>query len=81
MMKQKNKGHYEVYTDLLWSEIKAIIPEKIGKVGRPESDNRRALNGIVFILKTGCQWRYTRKIRATNNCAWQIYELVSIRNI
>jgi len=40
----------------LWCEIEKIIPQKEGQVGRPEFDNRRTFSGIIFVLKTGCQW-------------------------
>ena len=46
----------DIITDLLWKEMKKVIPEKRGGVGRPEFDNRKAVNGILFILKTGAQW-------------------------
>ena len=41
--------------DKLWNEIESIFMKK-SKVGRPEKDNRIALNGALFILSTGCQW-------------------------
>jgi hypothetical protein len=43
-------------TEKLWREIESLIPSNKGRVGRPEFDNRKALNGIIFILKTGAQW-------------------------
>lgn len=42
--------------DILWNEIKKIIPKKDTLVGRPEIDNKAALNGIIYILYTGAQW-------------------------
>ena len=43
--------------DVLWSEIEKLIPHKTSMVGRPEFDNRKTLNGIFFVLKTGIQWK------------------------
>lgn len=43
-------------SDLLWSELEPLIPQKISNVGRPEFDNRRAIDGIIYILYTGSQW-------------------------
>ena len=45
-------------SDFLWSEIKILFPSKEGAVGRPEADPRQTLEGIIFIIKTGCQWKY-----------------------
>jgi len=40
----------------LWRELEKLIPKKESRVGWPEFDNRRALSGVIFILKTGAQW-------------------------
>jgi putative transposase len=34
-----------------------LQPAKHPKGGRPWSDTRAALNGVLFVLRTGCQWR------------------------
>jgi len=43
--------------DSVWEEIKSEIPVKKSKVGRPESDSKKVLSGILYVLETGCQWR------------------------
>jgi transposase len=49
--------------DELWDEIKIILPaEKPNKtIGRPVVPFRKVLNGIVCILRTGCQWKMLPK--------------------
>ena len=48
---------YELTTSE-WNRIKDYLPpERSGQKGRPRKDNRTMLNGIVWILRTGCQWR------------------------
>lgn len=44
-------------TDVEWGVLKPLIPEpKPG--GRPSSWSRRAvLNGIFYLLRSGCSWR------------------------
>lgn len=44
--------------DGLWDEIKPIFPpdKEPGSPGRPPLDKRRVLNGMLFVLRTGCQW-------------------------
>ena len=44
-------------SDLLWSELKKIIPQKTSNIGRPEADNRVALDGVIYVLRTGVQWK------------------------
>ena len=43
----------------LWDEIKNILPkEKPSKtVGRPSAPCRKVLDGVLYILRTGCQWK------------------------
>ena len=45
--------------DELWDEIKVILPrEKPPKtVGRPIVPYRKVLDGVLYILRTGCQWK------------------------
>lgn len=45
--------------DALWAIIEPLIPVKPRRFrfpGRKRLDNRRALTGIVFVLKTGIGW-------------------------
>lgn len=49
--------------DELWDEIKKILPkEKHPKtVGRPIVPYRKVLDGILYVLRTGCQWKMLPK--------------------
>ena len=41
-----------------WARIKSLLPpENTGKKGRPRKDNRIMLNGMLWIARSGCQWR------------------------
>jgi len=44
--------------DALWERIEPRINEAYPpkSTGRPRSDLRQALNGIIFRLRSGCQW-------------------------
>ena len=45
--------------DALWERVQPLLPEKPAqpKGGRPWTDDRRALDGIFYLLRTGCQWK------------------------
>lgn len=47
-------------TDELWNAIEPILPppRTYPKGGRPPIENRKALTGILFVLKTGIPWEY-----------------------
>jgi putative transposase len=51
------KKHYSSdLTDREWTILEPLIPAA-KKGGRPRTANmREALNGIFYVLKTGCQW-------------------------
>jgi transposase len=41
-----------------WALLKAYIPEPL-KGGRPSEHSRREIvNGILYVLRTGCGWEY-----------------------
>ncbi len=47
-------------TDDLWAVIEPLLPKprRYPKGGRPRVDDRAALTGILFVLKTGIPWEY-----------------------
>ncbi len=50
----------ELVSDELWNRIEPLLPpepEPSPQGGRPRVSNRRALTGIVFVLKTGVPWQ------------------------
>ena len=46
--------------DDLWELIEPVLPKRspCPKGGRPPLDDRKALTGIIFVLKTGIPWEY-----------------------
>jgi transposase len=48
----------ELVSDELWEIIEPLLPEVPPKPkgGRPRIDDRAALTGIVFVLKSGIPW-------------------------
>jgi transposase len=60
--KPKNVDYFQV-PDQLWRKIKKLFPKppKKRKPGRPRADDRAALNGIWYVMWTGCQWKAVHK--------------------
>lgn len=55
--------------DALWAEIEPLLPPgKPHPLGchNPRVPNRKAMDAIVFVLRTGCQWN---ALRATRICS------------
>jgi putative transposase len=49
--------------DGLWERIERILPceKKKGSVGRPALPARQVVNGLLFVLRSGCQWKGLKK--------------------
>src|SRR5256885_6358873 len=58
-------GQYETdLTDEQWEVLQPLLPVRQwrpGGPGRPPCDRRRVINGILYVNKTGCQWRMLPK--------------------
>lgn len=59
-MTDSKKSKWRI-SDELWREIEPIIPKvpnshRFGG-GRRRMSDRQAMDGIFFVLKTGCQWK------------------------
>ncbi len=44
-------------TDDEWALVGALLPAERGRWSRPAQDNRRFLNGMLYVLRVGCPWR------------------------
>jgi transposase len=47
---------FKELSDKQWDTIHTHIP-KPARTGRPRSNDRKTVNGIMFVLVTGCRWR------------------------
>lgn len=43
-------------TDSQWLTLQPLLPPH-KKEGRPRADDRRTLDGVLYVLRTGCRWR------------------------
>lgn len=40
-----------------WTIVSELLPSERGRLLRPSQDNRRFLNGMLYVLRVGCPWR------------------------
>jgi putative transposase len=61
--RHKNKPTITNISNNLWNIISSILPtEKPNKtIGRPVIPFRKVLDGILYVLRTGCQWKMLPK--------------------
>jgi putative transposase len=61
-------------TDAQWALIEPHFPPEPGG-GRPrKTDLRHALDAILYILRTGCQWRYLPKDFPPKSTVWRYFD-------
>jgi transposase len=70
-------------SDEQWTVIGPLLPPERGRKARPARDNRRMVNAMLWVLRTGAPWRdlpryyppwktvYTRFSRWTVQGLWQ----------
>jgi len=46
-----------VLSDEQWERVAALLPGKVGDPGRSGADNRRFLEAVLWIARTGSPWR------------------------
>ena len=49
--------HRHDISDRAWNILAPKLPGGPGKVGRPAQDNRRFINAVFWVLRTGAPWR------------------------
>lgn len=49
------KAYRSDLSDVQWKRIKPLLP-KPKRMGRPRRDDREVINGILYVLNTGCRW-------------------------
>jgi transposase len=58
----RDKLHYASdLTDEEWSHVASLIPPAKHGGRKRKVDVREVVNGIMYVLSTGCQWRYVPK--------------------
>ena len=40
-----------------WKRLQSLLPPQKPDIGRPYTDHRLVINGILWILRTGAPWR------------------------
>ena len=69
MWTEKNRSRYNRdhlrypsdVTDDEWELIAPLIPSAKRGGGKRRVDMRAVMNGVMYVLSTGCQWRYVPK--------------------
>jgi transposase len=62
-------------TDEEWSHVEPVIPPAKRGGRRREVNVREVLNGIMYVLSTGCQWAYLPKDLPPRSTVYYYFDL------
>jgi transposase len=83
MEKQLADYHRHDISDEVWSQIEMQLPGRPGQWGGVAKDNRKFINAVFWVLRTGAPWRdlppdygdwsntHRRFLRWRNNGTWE----------
>jgi transposase len=57
-------------TDEQWERLEPFLPPRRMR-GRPRADDRRTLNGILYVLRTGCRWEDVPPEYGSSTTCWR----------
>ena len=64
-------------TDAEWSLIEPLIPPAKRGGGKRTVDLREVMNGLMYVLSTGCQWRAIPKDLPPRSTVYDYFDLWS----
>ncbi len=57
-------------SDISWELIRPLLPHK-PRVDRPRADDRCVINGILYVVTTGCRWMDMPAEYGSHKTAWR----------
>ena len=76
MSKREKRAPGWRVSDELWGRVERLLPRyrrsKAG--GRPRRDPRQVLDGILYVLRTGCQWKAIPREFGSPNSLHQYFQ-------
>jgi transposase len=70
-----------VLTNAQWERIAPLLPGKNGDPGRSGDDNRRSLEGILWIVRTGAPWRDLPEAFGNWSTVWKRFRRWALKGV
>jgi transposase len=74
--KKKHLPTIKRIPDNVWNEVKHILPKEKPRntKGHPAVSFRKVLDGILFVLRTGCQWKMLPKEYGSGSTCYRRFQ-------
>jgi transposase len=67
-------GHRYEISDADWDRIKPLLPGQVGQHGGIAEDNRRFINAVLWIARTGAAWEDLPERLGKGNSQWRRFD-------
>src|SRR6476469_2645801 len=67
-------GHRHAISDADWTRIEHLLPGRPGDPGWTSPDNRRFVNAVLYVAKTGIPWRDLPERLGNWNSQWRRFD-------
>jgi transposase len=80
MMPLLDRMRFTELTDEQWRLIGPHLPPP-ARTGRPRNDDRRTVNGILYVLTTGCRWMDMPSRYGSHKSVWERHKKWSEKGV
>ena len=70
-----------VLTDVQWERIAPLLPGKKGDAGRTGKDNRRFVEGVLWMVRTGAPWRDLPEYFGKWSSVWKRFRRWALKGV
>jgi transposase len=71
---------FQELTDRQWDLLKPSLPST-ARTGRPRADDRMVINGILYVLMSGCRWMDMPSKYGSHKTVWERHKKWSERGV
>ena len=75
-MRRDWTGKFAQIPERLWKKIEPLLPKYASSPqgGRPRADLRGVVNGIFYVLRTGCQWKAVPRVFGSSSTVHRYFQ-------
>jgi transposase len=71
---------HHALSDEDWERIETLLP-RASRTGRPRANERLVIEGILYVLETGCRWQDMPRTFGSHVTAWRRYRQLQVAGV